>query len=312
MGAAPHGVAAAAPPPPPPLPADRAPAAPAAPTQPLRRPLAPRMDLLNSPAPRLAGGHGSKLTADGLLLGPASSPAGALPPVHGTVAPGMYTYFDIHRGELVTARLAVDAGPGVLMEPPAADTMLVHVPQEDESIACADDDMPPDVPPGQAEAMGLTADTSAFNDTDPDALLPPLPAAAVLVAPAPATVPQRHRRVPDTRGARGNCGHAALALVRNGATAATAVGLALLGFKHRDAAAECASACATHACHAWQAAATAGRSLVAVAMAGGEAHPRMTEWQRTSLRSDKQGVAGSKGGRRREVRWQPHVSMGRG
>jgi hypothetical protein len=279
---------------------------PVAPAQPARLPLAPRMDLLNSPAPRMVNAARGHKAADASLLG-SSSPSGALPPVHGTVAPGMYTYFDIHRGELVTARLAVDAGPGVLMQPPAEE-MLVHVPQEDEATNCY---MPPDEAAAQTQMAGCYGDACNVpgNCADLDALLPPMPRSHNATAPAAARSQARRLTPKSGQG----LGAAVLSVASKGAVAATCVGLALLGFKHRGVGVTAASACATHARRAWHAAATTGHAMVTTALSAGEAQPRMTEWQRTSSTTlPKQSVPRSKEGPRREVRWNPSVSVGRG
>jgi hypothetical protein len=261
------------------------------PAPPVRQPLAPRVDLLNSsPAPRLAH-QGSKA---GLLFGKqgVESPTGVLPPSHGTVAPGMYTYFDTHRGELVTARLLrADSGPGVLVEPPP---MLVRVPPAEEAE--------------EEDAMTPSGAAQATSD-DADALLPPPPPqmAAVKVAS------QRARRVPappappSRRG-----GFPAGMLLRSVVVTAAGVGLTLLGVKHRDTGVRAAAAAASHAQRALQAAAASGQAVVATALAcvpSGEGHPpRMTEWQRTTA-----APAKARDGRSpREVRWQPHVALGRG
>ena len=280
-------------PPPPVAPRVAAPQpSPPPPAPPVRQPLASRVDLLNSsPAPRLAH-QGSKA---GLLFGKqgVESATGVLPPSHGTVAPGMYTYFDTHRGELVTARLLrADSGPGVLVEPPP---MLVRVPPAEEAEA--------------EDAMTLNGTPATADEGDADALLPPPP--PPMASSKAALHRARRASAPPAPPPRRGSFPARL-LLRSVVVTAAGVGLTLLGVKHRDTGVRAAAAAASHAQRAWQAAAASGQAVVATAMAcvpTREGHPsRMTEWQRTTA-----APAKARDGRSpREVRWQPHVSFGRG
>ena len=227
------------------------------------------------------------------------SPTSVIPP------PGTYTYFDKDRGELVTARLKADTPPAILVVPPQE----CFESQWDEE--------------NEGDAHNRGADSFSC-----DSLLEPPSAAAPQQSRRPAEV-----SAPRARG-RGAL-HAALQLVLAGALG---VGVALVGTEQLSegaaAGAKAAQSAVAHAIKQAQRAAAyaAPRAQAAVqpptqqravqrtvqrkAQAPRPAAPApppaaVTEWQRTKRPIGAAPLSEAPDAVR-EVRWQPHVSLGRG